>query len=157
MNTIFNTNPALLICYTKIVHFRVYCSKINYAFLPKAAMLSDCTLQHRHVPCGLYVTCKERKKNTDDHLNIATGLARLSSTKQSSSGSVDLHGAHFRGWNKYAGTYPAKGAPWCSFSRMVHKFAREFVRRCTVTGGERIRCYTFTRREGRTLREIFAS
>ena len=28
--------------------------------------------------------------------------------KQSSSGSVDLHGAHFRGWNKYAGTYPAK-------------------------------------------------
>ena len=38
----------------------------------------------------------------------ATALAGLSSTKQSSSGSVDLHGAHFRGWNKYAGTYPAK-------------------------------------------------
>ena len=38
----------------------------------------------------------------------ASALARLSSTKQSSSGSVDLHGAHFRGWNKYAGTYPAK-------------------------------------------------
>ena len=38
----------------------------------------------------------------------ATALAGLSSTKQSSSGSVDLHGAHFRGGNKYAGTYPAK-------------------------------------------------
>ena len=38
----------------------------------------------------------------------ATALAGLSSTTQSSSGSVDLHGAHFRGWNKYAGTYPAK-------------------------------------------------
>ena len=38
----------------------------------------------------------------------ATALAGLSSTKQSSSGSVELHGAYFRGWNKYAGTYPAK-------------------------------------------------
>ena len=38
----------------------------------------------------------------------ATALARLSLTKQSSSGSVDLHGVHFRGWNKYADTYPAK-------------------------------------------------
>ena len=38
----------------------------------------------------------------------ATALAGLSSTKQSSSGPVDLHGAHFHGGNKYAGTYPAK-------------------------------------------------
>ena len=44
----------------------------------------------------------------------AAALAGLRSTKQSSSGSVDLHGAHFRGGggggggNKYAGTYPAK-------------------------------------------------
>ena len=38
----------------------------------------------------------------------AAALAGLRSTKQSSSGSVDLHGAHFRGGTKYAGTYPAK-------------------------------------------------
>ena len=38
----------------------------------------------------------------------ATALAGLSSTKQSTSGSVNLHGAHFRGGNKYAGTCPAK-------------------------------------------------
>ena len=53
----------------------------------------------------------------------AAALAGLRSTKQSSSGSVDLHGAHFRGGNKYAGTYPAKnehrGAHfrgWCTNS-----------------------------------------
>ena len=61
----------------------------------------------------------------------ATALAGLSSTKQSSSGSVELHGAHFRGWNKYAGTYPAKMS---SFSRMVHKFVREWGT-CTSSCG----------------------
>ena len=38
----------------------------------------------------------------------ASALAGLSLTKQSSAESVDLHSAHFRGWNKYVGTYPTK-------------------------------------------------
>ena len=77
---------------------------------------------------------------TDYYLSRAAALARLSSRKQSSSGSVDLHGAHFRGWNKYPRTYPAKMS-----TMMVHKFAREFVRRWRLREGERIRCHTGTR------------
>ena len=55
---------------------------------------------------------------------------------------------------------PRKWAPWCTFSRMEHEFAREFVRRCTFTrGGERIRCYTgispsAVRRFLKTCREL---
>ena len=57
----------------------------------------------------------------------ATALAGLSSTKQSTSGSVNLHGARFRGWNKYAGTYPAK------MSTVVLIFADGAqIRACTI-------------------------
>ena len=41
--------------------------------------------------------------NTDDHLCNCSGATELDS-----SGSVDLYGAHFREWNKYAGTHSAK-------------------------------------------------
>ena len=54
------------------------------------------------------MTCKEGKSTPMITSACATALAGLNSTKQSSSGSVNLQGAHFRGWNKYAGTYPAK-------------------------------------------------
>ena len=62
-------------------------------------------------------------------------------TKQPSSGSVDLHGAHFRGGNKYAGTYTAK------MSTVVLIFAGWCTNRCfsiLLSGcetGQRFRCY----------------
>ena len=68
-------------------------------------MSSNCTLHHLWL---VTVTCTERKSTPMITSACATALARLNSTKQSSSGSVDLHGAHFRGWKKYAGTYPAR-------------------------------------------------
>ena len=71
----------------------------------KPAMSSYCTLHHLWL---VTVTCKERKSTPMITSACATALAGLKSTKQSSSGSVRLHGAHFRGWNKYAGTYPRK-------------------------------------------------
>ena len=96
--------------------------------------------------CTLWlVSASQRKKiETDDHLTAcATALARLSSTKQSSSGSVDLqwctfsrveqisgyvprenghHGAHFRGW--------------CTNSRA------NLCAGARLREGDRIRCYT---------------
>ena len=42
--------------------------------------------------------------------------------------------AHFRGWNKYAGTYPAKMSTMVLiFADGAHAGAREFVPRCTFT------------------------
>ena len=81
---------------------------------------SNCTLHHLWL---VTVTCKERKSTPMITSACATALAGLNSTKQSSSGSVDLPGARFRGGggggggNEYAGTYPAK------MSTMVHIFA----------------------------------
>ena len=79
-------------------------------------------LQCRLTATYIIVACDgdlQRKNiNTDDHLSICNcSGAGLSSTKQSSSASVDLHGAHFRGWNNYAGTYTA------NMSTMVLIFA----------------------------------
>ena len=100
-------NPPLRAS-SKIVPFRihVHCSQINHAFMSKAAMSSVCTLH----PCRWWrrLAKKENKHRWSPQHACATALAGLSSTKQSSSGSVDLHGAHFRRGNKYAGTYPAK-------------------------------------------------
>ena len=77
-------------------------------------MSSNCTLHHLWL---VTVTCKERKSTPMITSACATALAGLNSTKQSSSGSVDLPGARFRGGNEYAGMYPAK------MSTMVHIFA----------------------------------
>ena len=55
--------------------------------------------------------------------------------KSSQAQSVDLNGVHFRGWNKYAGTYPTKMSTMVLILWMVHKFAGEFVRQCTFTPG----------------------
>ena len=57
--------------------------------------------------CTLWlVSASQRKKiKTDDHLSMCncSGATELDKAVK-----FDLHGAHFRGGDKYAGTYPAK-------------------------------------------------
>ena len=77
----------------------------------------------------------------------ATALARLSWTKLSSSGSVDLHGARFRWRNKYAGTYAAKkGTLVVVFADGAQIRVRICAPGARLRGGGgregRIRCYT---------------
>ena len=121
---------------SKIVQFRirVYCSQINHAFVSKAAMSSDCTLH----PCGLWrrLAKKENKHRwSPQHVQLLwRDWARQSSQVQDQSICICMVNIFAGGTNTRVRT-PRKGAPWCSFSRMVHKFAREFVRRCTFTRG----------------------
>ena len=74
-------------------------------------------------------------------ITCATALARLSSTKQSSSGSVDLHGAHFRRGEQIRGYVPREnehhGAHFRGWSTRANLCAGARLRE-----GDRIRCYT---------------
>ena len=121
---------------SKIVQFRirVHCSQImiNHAFVSKAAMSSVCTLH----PCRLWrrLAKKENKHRwSPQHVQLLwRDWARQSSQVQDQS--ICMVHIFAGGTNTRVRT-PRKWAPWCSFSRMVHKFASEFVRRCTFTRG----------------------
>ena len=103
-------NSAKLI-FVLLLSLRLY----NFEFVftvVKSTMPSYEKLQCRLSAPYILVACDgglQRKKiNTDDHLSMCSCSGGTELTKQPSSGSVDLHGAHFRGGNKYAGTYTAK-------------------------------------------------
>ena len=121
---------------SKIVQFRIraHCSQImiNHAFVSKAAMSSVCTLH----PCRLWrrLAKKENKHRwSPQHVQLLwRDWARQSSQVQDQS--ICMVHIFAGGTNTRVRT-PRKWAPWCSFSRMVHKSASEFVRRCTFTRG----------------------
>ena len=118
---------------------------INHAFVSKAAMSSVCTLH----PCRLWrrLAKKENKHRwSPQHVQLLwRDWARQSSQVQDQS--ICMVHIFAGGTNTRVRT-PRKWAPWCSFSRMVHKFASEFVRRCTFTRGG---TNTLLHRQGQTV------
>ena len=135
VNRFINSAKSSSSCFFFVqFRIRVHCSQImiNHAFVSKAAMSSVCTLH----PCRLWrrLAKKENKHRwSPQHVQLLwRDWARQSSQVQDQS--ICMVHIFAGGTNTRVRT-PRKWAPWCSFSRMVHKFASEFVRRCTFTRG----------------------
>ena len=119
---------------SKVVQFRnrFHCSQINHAFVSKAAMPCDCTLH----PCGLWrrLAKKENKHRwSPQHVQLLWPDWPWQSSQVQDQSICMVH--IFAGGTNARVRTPRKWAPWCSFSRMAHKFAREIVRWSTFTRG----------------------
>ena len=110
----------MLLFNSKIVQFRirVHCSQINHAFVSIAAMSSDCTLP----PCGLWwrLAKKENKHRwSPHHMQLLWRNWAQQSSQVQHQLTCMVH--IFAGGTNTRERTPRKWAPWCSFSRMVHK------------------------------------
>ena len=121
---------------SKIVQFRirVHCSQNHDQ---PCFRIKSCNVVCLHPTSLSLVTeaCKKENKHrwSPQHVQLLwRDWARQSSQVQDQS--ICMVHIFAGGTNTRVRT-PRKWAPWCSFSRMVHKFASEFVSRCTFTRG----------------------